>query len=306
MNGERYAPYKSQSTPRKEASMRDSQQELTCIDCKTSKIVYKCQVRPGPSQRYMVTNGIYRCKQCWDKKRKELPHWNPNKGEIITLKCVECGTEKQIQKSQTSRYSAQYRCKPCDHATRKQRSPDTKEEVQCPVCGKTRKYKPSYAKRVGKLCGKCKNLGDRNGSWKGGNVSVICNCCGKETIYRQSPDAIKMTQDKNYKCSQCSLKHRPTGENNPSWRGGISFAPYSPEWTSALKQEVRQADNYTCQICGAYQPNRRKMPVHHIDYNKNNSSKGNLITLCIVCHSKTNYKRDQWQKILTEKRTVSL
>jgi len=35
--------------------------------------------------------------------------------------------------------------------------------------------------------------------------------------------------------------------------------------------------------------------VHHIDYSKNNCSHNNLITLCKVCHTKTNYNRNYWQ-----------
>jgi hypothetical protein len=40
--------------------------------------------------------------------------------------------------------------------------------------------------------------------------------------------------------------------------------------------------------------------VHHIDYDKANCAKENLITLCEVCHGRTNYNRDYWKNILTE------
>ena len=38
-----------------------------------------------------------------------------------------------------------------------------------------------------------------------------------------------------------------------------------------------------------------KFHIHHIDYDKKNSVEMNLITLCAKCHSKTNYKRDNWK-----------
>ena len=77
------------------------------------------------------------------------------------------------------------------------------------------------------------------------------------------------------------------------WLGGISFEPYSPEFNKWLKEQIRQRDNFTCQLCGLIQSGR-KHPVHHIDYNKKNSIPNNLITLCKKCHAKTNSKREYW------------
>jgi hypothetical protein len=39
--------------------------------------------------------------------------------------------------------------------------------------------------------------------------------------------------------------------------------------------------------------------VHHIDYNKNNNILFNLITLCKICHSKTNGHRNSWKFYLS-------
>jgi len=40
--------------------------------------------------------------------------------------------------------------------------------------------------------------------------------------------------------------------------------------------------------------NIKKFPVHHIDYDKNNNTEENLITLCWSCHSKTIFSRQKW------------
>jgi len=80
-----------------------------------------------------------------------------------------------------------------------------------------------------------------------------------------------------------------SGSKNPSWFGGKSFEPYSIDWTPMLRKEVRERDCYTCQICGNFGKH-----VHHIDYDKKNCSKSNLITLCIPCHMKTNFNRENW------------
>lgn len=90
-----------------------------------------------------------------------------------------------------------------------------------------------------------------------------------------------------------------SGANNPSWLGGISKLPYTQDWTEDLKDAVRKRDNYTCQICGISQDDlndkfHKKLPIHHIDYNKDNCNPLNLISLCVSCHMKTNRKREQW------------
>lgn len=88
------------------------------------------------------------------------------------------------------------------------------------------------------------------------------------------------------------------GKDNPCWRGGISFEPYSVDWTETLKKSIRQRDKYTCQICGK----EPAIQVHHIDYNKKNSSPSNLITLCKSCHQKTSFNREYWRDYLTPAR----
>jgi len=80
------------------------------------------------------------------------------------------------------------------------------------------------------------------------------------------------------------------GEKSYMWKDGISFEPYSLDWTRTLKRSIRQRDYYTCQVCGK----EPAVHVHHIDYDKKNCNSENLITLCHSCHSKTNFNRDYW------------
>jgi hypothetical protein len=85
------------------------------------------------------------------------------------------------------------------------------------------------------------------------------------------------------------------GKNHPNWLGGISFGPYSRDFNRQLKAWVRNRDNYVCQEC--QQPESKigyKLHVHHIDYDKKNSSPENLISLCRSCHSQTNFSRNDW------------
>lgn len=101
-----------------------------------------------------------------------------------------------------------------------------------------------------------------------------------------------------------------TLEKHPSWLGGKSFEPYGVEFNNKLKEQIRKRDNYRCQECKYTQKTLGyKLPVHHIDYNKENNNPENLISLCRSCHSKTNFKREEWikyyqAKIMYDKETV--
>jgi hypothetical protein len=91
-----------------------------------------------------------------------------------------------------------------------------------------------------------------------------------------------------------SLKGMFALEKNPMWKGGLSFEPYTTEWTNKLRSIIRKRDDYTCQTCGEHQGSFL-LDVHHIDYNKKNCNPENLISLCKACHSKTNQNRDKWK-----------
>jgi hypothetical protein len=92
-----------------------------------------------------------------------------------------------------------------------------------------------------------------------------------------------------------SLKGKFIGKNSPNWQGGLSFFPYSLKFNGDLKRSIRERDNFTCQECGVEEnKNQKKLSIHHIDYDKENCSESNLISLCKPCHSKTNGNRDYW------------
>lgn len=99
----------------------------------------------------------------------------------------------------------------------------------------------------------------------------------------------KIPWNKNKKFPQFS------GKNNSNWRGGKSFEPYGMKFNNELKEKIRERDNYECQYCTKKQE-REKLDVHHIDYNKKNNSKINLISLCKKCHGKANFNRKHWTR----------
>lgn len=134
---------------------------------------------------------------------------------------------------------------------------------------------------------------EKNVNWNGGGVIRYCEHCGKE--FRVKSSALK--RKRGTFCSKECYNNwiRETGvmatENNPSWKGGVSFEPYSPEFNGKLKERVRMRDGGRCVFCGLTDPEHvalfgYPLHVHHTDGDKKNSSPSNLLTLCQYCHNR--------------------
>lgn len=141
-------------------------------------------------------------------------------------------------------------------------------------------------------------------TWYYGNKA--CKSCSAKIQFNKKHcycvDCDKEIRCDNRRCRKCmgkiySIERKEKG--NPNWQNGISFELYTQEFNNELKEKIRQRDNYTCQLCGKTQKQEsktrnRKLSVHHIDYDKENCDKSNLITLCSSCNSKVNRNRDYW------------
>ncbi len=90
-------------------------------------------------------------------------------------------------------------------------------------------------------------------------------------------------------------------ERHWNWQGGKSYEVYGIDFDDNLKEQVRLRDSHTCQLCSRTQKDEiveynNRLKIHHIDYNKKNNNKDNLITLCLSCHTKTNYYRRYYEE----------
>ena len=138
----------------------------------------------------------------------------------------------------------------------------------------------------------CKEIGKMFGT----NHSTIWNRLKKEGVkLRENHVFIKRTRIKQSVAKQ--------GIPLEKWEKFVSREPYGQNWTNKLREEIRKRDNYACQECGILQEElkqneksnyNKKLRVHHIDYNKQNNSIFNLISLCLKCHIKTNSNRKHW------------
>jgi len=116
--------------------------------------------------------------------------------------------------------------------------------------------------------------------------------------------------ERPYRKGKGNLKLR--GEGHPNWKGGISKQKYGYQFTSQLKEQIRKRDSYRCQQCFRHQDElftknrkgqviKRKLCIHHIDYDKLNNKPENLISLCGACHAQTGYDRNDWISYLKNK-----
>jgi len=99
-------------------------------------------------------------------------------------------------------------------------------------------------------------------------------------------------------CHAIRLSISRLGQNNPSWKGGISCEPYCDVWLDKdFKESIKERDNYICQNPDCWQRDGKAgiLNIHHIDYNKKNCKPSNLITVCKSCNSSANKDRE-WHK----------
>ena len=105
---------------------------------------------------------------------------------------------------------------------------------------------------------------------------------------------------KNHKQSEETIQKRIpkiSGVNHYNWKGGISLQKYNSKFHS-IKKEIKKRDDYFCAVC---MKQCKVLDCHHIDYNKENNNQKNLISLCKVCHTKTNFDRTYWREIFNER-----
>jgi hypothetical protein len=107
----------------------------------------------------------------------------------------------------------------------------------------------------------------------------------------KSEEIRKKLRDNHYDCN---------GKNNPNYIDGRNEVLY-PNKFLKIRIRIRNRDEHNCQNpeCNMTEKEHLKLigrvlDIHHIDYNKENCSEDNLITLCHWCNAKANYNRDYW------------
>jgi|ADurb_Leu_01_Slu_FD_contig_123_19191_length_34796_multi_3_in_2_out_0_42 hypothetical protein len=109
-------------------------------------------------------------------------------------------------------------------------------------------------------------------------------------------------------CSICSNKNaalKRTGENNYMWVSDRSlvYRPYTDRFHNiSYRKQILNEQNNICPICDKII--EKNIAFHHIDYDKGNDNRENLVAVHNKCHPRTNgstKNRLYWKQILSEK-----
>lgn len=187
----------------------------------------------------------------------------------------------------------------CSQVCAKKRIPLKGVYKPCHSCGTTVYIKKSKLK-LGKRHHCSKVCANKSFTKEGGER--LCEQCGKE--YRVPPSTIRLRGSRFCSLS-CRGKHKSitqVGENNPSWKGGISNVSRRIRNGSEFarwRKKVFERDKYICQYCnkrGGY------LEPHHIFrfayFPEFRFLIHNGITLCRSCHQTTKKKDRKFQLCL--------
>jgi len=165
---------------------------------------------------------------------------------------------------------------------------------RCGSCAKKGKLSPNFGKK-----GKATS-GYIHGEYC---EKHFCLDCKKEITYQT-------WKYEGQRCHSCGANFaikigrwvHKKGKQSSNYIHGQGYAPYPLEFTDELKEQIKKRDNYECQNCGMTEEEHlivigTDLHIHHIDYDKTNCNKENLITTCKQCNARANFNRDYWQKV---------
>ena len=214
-----------------------------------------------------------------------------------------------------------HKCKDCNNMI-------DKRSIRCSSCAKQGKFHPNY--KDGRTNKKyyCRICGKKISRSNGISGNLRCSKCWGKYLSKHNT-GINNPNFNNHKLKGKKnpiLKILMSGKLNPMFgkkhtkkskslmskiAGGTGI-PYENSkyngglFNEQLKEFIRKRDNYTCQNCNMTEEKHNKLfnrslHVHHIDYNKDNCNKDNLITVCLYCNNKANHNRSHWTQFYIEK-----
>lgn len=192
-------------------------------------------------------NGKYCSRECYGK----------SKVKKVKRRCEICGEEFEAKLSLVNRGGGKYCSRKCYH-----KSHENKVKCKCKICGKIFEICQFLAnKGKGKYCSM-----ECLGKSKLKIILRKCEICGKE--FAAIPSVIKKGFGK-YCSKKCQAKGF-SGENNPSWTGGIS-KEYCEKFNDPFKRRVAAFwylnNKNICPVCE--KPIIDETPhCHHAYYDK--------------------------------------
>lgn len=179
--------------------------------------------------------------------------------------------------------------------------------LRCKYCGCDSSHLLKYCQKRGESA---KNKGKKHPEMAQRmrtGIYLKCDFCKKEIYVAKW----RLNRTKLHFCSQsCNNRYR-TGVRGRNYINGSSFELYPEEFNEKLKAKIRNRDENLCILCEISNEEHKlkynkKLTIHHIDYNKENCSEDNLITLCLKHNSKVNEKKFRKSWMWTFKNIIFL
>lgn len=125
-------------------------------------------------------------------------------------------------------------------------------------------------------------------------IIAICSDCKNKFISRRANLA---KQEEKHPGEIYCLKCKVNDKRNPGYIDGRKFNGKDSYTLKFFDNEFRQMiikkQDYVCPICE--EELEQGAHLHHIDYDKKNDNKDNLIFLHSSCHMRTNFNREFWK-----------
>lgn len=273
-----------------------------CVDCGrecTSTRCWNCYNDYRGKVKTKTKRSIFvNC--VWCKKELQRGKSSANKRNFCNRKCYlawRSANPKAQYKHANKLPRARVNCAQCDKPVTKK----TKHVKEYNFCSLTchnlwlserAKKRKEEEERNPKHCARCGVQINQN--------STHCRSC---SAYLNTPVRSVGDNSEWWETYREIIKEtRSRGEDHYNWHGGASFEPYGEGFDNDLRTRIRDRDNHTCQLCGKSEiENGEDLSVHHLDYSKSNHDPDNLISLCRVCHSVTNHRRERWKAFFQEK-----
>lgn len=168
--------------------------------------------------------------------------------------------------------------------------------IQCLTCGdafKVSKYREDTAKYCSRvclgigllkketaICAICEKAFD--------HISSRCNkakYCSRKCYYK----SMKNRGSKTFKCKYCGIEFLSSPSKNrifcsKSCVGKDAIATWNPKFTTVRGKIIKSGELTHCHDCG-YSENKNILGLHHLDKDRNNNKRENIVILCPNCHS---------------------
>lgn len=200
---------------------------------------------------------------------------------MLQLICKQCGAE----------FAAPKKRHYCSRACSRKSNSTTLITRACAICGRC--FDVPLRSKTRKTCSRdCDLALKKEKAQNRRRAEIPCEVCGSFF-----PPQRTRTKTCSPACRSVLLSwNNRTGKLDASRAARDSGYPRG--W-KGLARFVRTRDQNRCRLCGQ-RPLNRNCSVHHIDYNKKNSSVMNLVCLCDECHGRTNHDRGKWQGLLED------